>query len=470
MGATTREQTSFRIRDDDGSESAATWRQAINVDDTLAVDTNFRIRFGYTIAGMNGAQDCQLEYNLASAGWNPVNATSSVVRSSASSNVADNATITEQLDQGKTFTANTTPNGGFDEVDGLVASQSLLTTEECEVEYCFQIRSADVTDAQTLQLRITRAGTVFDTYTNTPTITVDETSGDISLSPGNASLTLTAATPTLGHSEDHQRDPAAAALALGTTAPALLRTDDHPLEPGAAALAFSGAAPAIGASFIAAKNADWSQAVDTKFRVRIEVKNTGGVAVTPAFKWQYNRNAAGWNDVTAVSSVVRTADSGYFTDADDTVQLLGTDTFPANNNAAEEATGTFTLGVNLAGQEVLESEACLTIVGGDVADSDTIDLRLVESDGTAFGTYAQTPTITVSEAGDISLSPAAASIAFATNAPALDVTLDLLLSPANQNLVFSTTAPGLVVTGIAGGEWEMIPPWLKHRRLATDKI
>ena len=75
MGATTREQTSFRIRDDDGSESAATWRQAINVDDTLAVDTNFRIRFGYTIAGMDGAQACQLEYNLASAGWNPVNAT-----------------------------------------------------------------------------------------------------------------------------------------------------------------------------------------------------------------------------------------------------------------------------------------------------------------------------------------------------------------------------------------------------------
>ncbi len=155
-----------------------------------------------------------------------------------------------------------------------------------------------------------------------------------------------------------------------------------------------------GATWIAAKNIDWTQDVDVNFRVRIEIKNTSGSATTPAFKWQYNHEAGGWNDITASSSVVQTAASAHFADGDDlTEQLLGSDTFVANNNAAEESTGTFTMGANLATNEVIETEACLTIISGDVVDADTIDLRIVESDGTALGTYTQTPTITVNEVG-----------------------------------------------------------------------
>ena len=174
MGATTYEQTSFRIRDDDGNETTATWRQAINTNDTLTVDTNYRIRFGITLAAMDGALAGQLQYNLAAAGWNNVTGASAVVQAVASPNVADAATITEQLAQGKTFTSNASPSGLFDEVDGAVASQSLTTTQETEMEFCFTIVSGDVADAQTLQLRVTRAGTALTTYTNTPTITVNE--------------------------------------------------------------------------------------------------------------------------------------------------------------------------------------------------------------------------------------------------------------------------------------------------------
>ncbi len=154
-----------------------------------------------------------------------------------------------------------------------------------------------------------------------------------------------------------------------------------------------------GATWIAAKNIDWTQAVDVNFRLRIEIKNTGAAATTPAFKWQYNHEAGGWNDITASSSVVQTVGSVHFVDGDDLVeQLLGSDTFITNNDAAEETTGTFTMGGNLGGSEVIETEASLTIVSGDVVDLDTIDLRIVESDGTAFGTYTQTVTITVTEA------------------------------------------------------------------------
>ncbi len=155
---------------------------------------------------------------------------------------------------------------------------------------------------------------------------------------------------------------------------------------------------AEGGTWIAAKNVDWSEDVDVNFRVRMEIKNTGGTAVTPAFKWQYNKNSAGWNDITASSSVVKTAASTFFADGDDLLeQLLGTDTFITDNNAAEESTGTFTMGTNLTTDEVIEAEINLTIVSGDVVDTDTIDLRVVESDATPFGTYTQTPTVTVSE-------------------------------------------------------------------------
>jgi hypothetical protein len=43
--ATLVEQEGFRFRTDDGSESAATWRQAQDVDDTITKEINFRLRF-----------------------------------------------------------------------------------------------------------------------------------------------------------------------------------------------------------------------------------------------------------------------------------------------------------------------------------------------------------------------------------------------------------------------------------------
>lgn len=164
-------QDSFHFRDDDGNETTATFKGSLNSNQTLLVDTNFRLRLQVSENDAGAVSfSGQLQYNLNSAGWNDVNASSSVVRSTASPNVADGATTTEQLAGAGTFTA-----GTFDEVDGLVPSKE-LDGNETEHEYCFQIRAADVSNNDTIDFRLVDgvAGTIFETYTQTPTATVSE--------------------------------------------------------------------------------------------------------------------------------------------------------------------------------------------------------------------------------------------------------------------------------------------------------
>lgn len=167
------DQDSFRGRNDDGSESAATWKAAVNINWTQTVDENFRVRFLIQeTAGHAGSnQEMQLQYNLNAAGWNNVNAASSVVRSFAGQLVEDGDT-TQQIGAG-TFL---TPNGGQDEVDGITAVNAMdfAGSDEVEAEFCVQIIGADVSDADTVELRCLRDGIVLDAYTNTPSITVDK--------------------------------------------------------------------------------------------------------------------------------------------------------------------------------------------------------------------------------------------------------------------------------------------------------
>lgn len=168
-------QNAFRGRNDDGNETTATWKAAQNTNWTQAVDVNFRVRFqmqeGAACAGNNIVW--RLQYNLNSAGWVDGSATSSVVRASASPNLADAANLTDQLTGGTgTFQGAT----GFDEVDCNAggASMDVVASGHAEAEFCVQIRSADVTDGQTVQLRVTDAGTAIASYTQTPTITISD--------------------------------------------------------------------------------------------------------------------------------------------------------------------------------------------------------------------------------------------------------------------------------------------------------
>ena len=190
----------------------------------------------------------QLEYNRNGGGWNDVTGASSVVRAWLSPNLADAANTTQQVGSG-TFV---TPNAGIDEADGQVGGTSLdfSGNDEVEVEYSVQIVSVDVANDDTIQLRVKG----LDAYTNTPTATVN------------------------GIPEFDQDSFRG-------------RNDDG---------------NETTATWIASTNSDWSQVMDTNFRMRFVVQETGdGAQADQTFQLEYNLNGGGWNDVTGASSVVR---------------------------------------------------------------------------------------------------------------------------------------------------------------------
>jgi hypothetical protein len=162
------DQDSFRALNDNGDEATATWRATANTNWTQIVDKTFRVRFlvQETAGAADSNKSFQLEYSLNGGGWNDVTGASLVVETAATANVTDAVDTTQQLGSG-TFV---TPNAGFDEADGLVGGASLDFggNDEVEVEYSLQIVGTDVSNGDTIQLRVK----ALDTYTNTPTITV----------------------------------------------------------------------------------------------------------------------------------------------------------------------------------------------------------------------------------------------------------------------------------------------------------
>lgn len=192
-------QTDFRGRNDDGSETTATWKAAQNTNWSQNVDENFRVRFqlrvkeGSVESGILSAT--RLQYRRNGGSWTDVSATSLVVRASASPNVVDGAATTDQLTGG----FGSFLGGAFDEDSGLASGPSAAwDTGHGELEYCVQIRSADVANGDTVELRLQfsdQTARTYTTWSQVPTITVVEGGGGTQYSQGlTASLSFTGAT------------------------------------------------------------------------------------------------------------------------------------------------------------------------------------------------------------------------------------------------------------------------------------
>jgi hypothetical protein len=184
-------QTSFRYRDDDGSETAATWRQSANVDDTLTLDTTYRMRFLITASHSGtGSADFTggFEYNVDAAGWNAITTSSTNVRAVASADtswaISDDDATTEQMAGGATFVA-----GHMDET-GTCSAVSMSETQESEFELVFQLRSADLSGGEAVQIRMVDSATALFLYSATPSISVG---GDTNVAQ-TATVALTLAT------------------------------------------------------------------------------------------------------------------------------------------------------------------------------------------------------------------------------------------------------------------------------------
>jgi hypothetical protein len=176
----TLDQDSFRGRNDDGSESTATWKAAANTNWSQATDEIFRVRFliQEDSGGSLNNQAFSLQYRKNGGTWTAVaaqGATSDAVRYADSTNVADGDATTQQLGSG-TFVA-----GSVEEVDPSV-SISFAGNDETELEYVLEIYSGQAAGGDTIDLRVVKSdSTLLDTYTNTPAITVS--AGAVTLTP-----------------------------------------------------------------------------------------------------------------------------------------------------------------------------------------------------------------------------------------------------------------------------------------------
>jgi len=166
------DQEAFRGRDDDVGLNVDTWNGGggLNGDWTQLIDTNFRIRFEIqeTAGGEHKNVIYRVQYNLAAGGWNDITGTSPIQWASTTEYI--NLAATTQV----------IGDGSFSAGDGITGANDTgnvtLLSSSSELEWCLSIDSAQVTDTQTFQLRIWDADTAgpLDSYTETPTITVDE--------------------------------------------------------------------------------------------------------------------------------------------------------------------------------------------------------------------------------------------------------------------------------------------------------
>jgi hypothetical protein len=166
-----RRQGAFRWRHDDGNETSATWIATANTSITGTTDTNYRLRIESDLVGTGDVSwTPKLQYNKNSVGWNDVNGSSSVARSTDSPNMTDNAATTQQISSG-VWAA-----GKFDEADGSFStgiSLSDAAADTSEHELCFQVRSADVSAGDQIQFRlVATGGSTYELYGTLPVFTV----------------------------------------------------------------------------------------------------------------------------------------------------------------------------------------------------------------------------------------------------------------------------------------------------------
>lgn len=113
-------------------------------------------------------------------------------------------------------------------------------------------------------------------------------------------------------------------------------------------------------------------------------------------QFQYNKNGAGWVNITTTSSVVKAVASVAFTNGQNcTKRLSGTGTFESSGAGCTEdgTSGGAANDIVLSGNS--ETEAALQVVAADVVNGDTIQFRLTSPDATII--YIVTPTLTITK-------------------------------------------------------------------------
>lgn len=195
----------------------------------------------------------------------------------------------------------------------------------------------------------------------------------------------------------------------------------------------------------------------TTFRVRFVVSNTGNANLSTTFSLYYSLQGGAYTEITA-STPVQYADAS--TVADDTTIATGNFVLTAGTGTA--SAGTYdennAIGQSLNSGDYTEVEFGLTIDAAQVADTNTIDLRVYESD-TAFpdmtdpGSYTNTAIIEVNEPVNTAITPPVGAMVLAGLAPTVTKTEFITITPDTGALALTGQTPvrgyGMQIVGYA---------------------
>ena len=196
----------------------------------------------------------------------------------------------------------------------------------------------------------------------------------------------------------------------------------------------------------AAENVNPTQgviAVDTTFLLRFTVQETGGTAAANVDnQFQCRLNGGAFQNITTTSTIVKAVAAAAFANgANCTKRLAGTGTFETTAAGCTEDGLSGGASNDIAASGNSETECGLQIVSANVAHNDSIEFRLTSPDFTI--TNDVVPTITVSEAVPVLVTPGVLTLAIATFAPL--VLLPQLVTSGLLALALTTFAPTVTV-------------------------
>ncbi len=357
-----------RFRNDDGSETAATWSDAEDTD-PVVIDVANIIRIRFTVEQQNtasGSETFQLQYenSTKSTGFVNVTTTSAHLRSVASADtswtISDGDATTDQITGAGSFVA-----GEMDE-DGVTGSISFLGNDHTQIEFVVQVQAGDVDNDDNINLRLVNAMGQALNANVVPSITVE----------GVVGLTFI---------QEHFR----------------IRPDDE-------------------AALNANAGGDWEEledvnatiGVEIEYRIRFSIAASAGI--TEGFQLRAQKGGSGgyvqlFDDATPWTSDNNKAEiaavpSDNFSDLAATTELLtaSAGSFVAGDGNHDSVSGTavFAAANDYTEMEwvILVRKTAQNLAGDDNvhnADGDFWDFRVYRDDGTALDTYDVTPRVTV---------------------------------------------------------------------------
>lgn len=147
-------QDMARGRNDDGSESLATWKAATNTAYSQIVDVAFRHRFLIQETGGGGFDNFQeiIEFSLNGGTWTPVPASAAVIVQKVTLWYNDGDNAAQRLGGGDYQGV----NGGMTHSDneGDAGIPDLIGNDEFECEFCLQIEGEFANNGDKIRLRI----------------------------------------------------------------------------------------------------------------------------------------------------------------------------------------------------------------------------------------------------------------------------------------------------------------------------